>query len=595
MILGGEIHFIVLKSYSVTLIILFTFLAGCGRPDKSQTLSVSVNKLSKIGPDNSKTAADKPPQESNSTAANEFSKNGFEFLPEPINSAGTSLNLLDPNNSIFSKYDSPAPRIRMFSKSEIIANVLNLTDKTLDISKARLENIENSLTPLAKSLRIQDSMALRSLAESLVKSVSEMNTDKIFKCKSGDKQCVKLSIESFLMRAFRGPVAEKDVLRAVQLFENIAAKKGDALAFKVVAQEALLSPRFLYLIEQKEDESSTQLNSWQIASRMSYFIAGIPPDDELLDLAKKGALSDASVRQKQTLRLLQSPAAVLRASLMIQAWLGLERPALERKGIDAEESLLLESDMRKEFTSIVKKVLFTDKAHFQDIFTSDYSEMNARIAKIYNMPGVSGDAFQPVKLSAVEYRSGILTTPLVLSSYSKDKGRSPIQRGFMIASPLLCQQMPQKAGAISALLPAHLRELKSKREQFAGLETMLPCAHCHKILNSGFAFDRFDPIGRAYSVTEIPNSELVTSYRAAKETGFKFSGPIDAARKLAGTEQSRKCFTSRIFEFLESRTPGPGDEIYFEELWQNFKSSEFVYTDFIQKIVSAESFIKFKK
>ena len=60
---------------------------------------------------------------------------------------------------------------------------------------------------------------------------------------------------------------------------------------KQAASAALASPRFLYLYEEgAAGEGGERLNDFELASRLSFFLWGSIPDEQLLDIAERGRL-----------------------------------------------------------------------------------------------------------------------------------------------------------------------------------------------------------------------------------------------------------------------------------------------------------------
>ena len=79
---------------------------------------------------------------------------------------------------------------------------------------------------------------------------------------------------------------------------------GDVM--KEVLSAILASPRFLYLYDQEGKESAQPESNQNLdlASRLSFFLWGSLPDEELLQTAKKGVLVEEEQLSKQVDRLL---------------------------------------------------------------------------------------------------------------------------------------------------------------------------------------------------------------------------------------------------------------------------------------------------
>ena len=98
----------------------------------------------------------------------------------------------------------------------------------------------------------------------------------------------------FLPRALRRPVEDREVAEYMELFEVAYEQEPayfEALQFSLVA--VLLSPKFLFLVEEPNlDEVPCPITDYELASRLSYFLWGSTPDDQLMRLAGEGKLSE---------------------------------------------------------------------------------------------------------------------------------------------------------------------------------------------------------------------------------------------------------------------------------------------------------------
>ena len=75
---------------------------------------------------------------------------------------------------------------------------------------------------------------------------------------------------------------------------ELADQHGDSFeaGIRLAVQAVLVSPHFLFRIEPDPPEGKEQrnLNDFEIATRMSYFLWSSMPDEELFALAAKGTL-----------------------------------------------------------------------------------------------------------------------------------------------------------------------------------------------------------------------------------------------------------------------------------------------------------------
>src|SRR5262249_53007897 len=91
-------------------------------------------------------------------------------------------------------------------------------------------------------------------------------------------------LRAFIGRAYRRPAAEGDVQRSLAVVKN-EMNSGHAFTYSMLAgyTAIICSPPFLYL-----EEEPGRLDSFALASRLSFFLWNSPPDDALLARARSG-------------------------------------------------------------------------------------------------------------------------------------------------------------------------------------------------------------------------------------------------------------------------------------------------------------------
>ncbi|MEC9124079.1 MAG: DUF1592 domain-containing protein, partial [Verrucomicrobiota bacterium] len=115
-------------------------------------------------------------------------------------------------------------------------------------------------------------------------------------------------LKPFLTQAFRRPV-KKETLKRYLSHALRSLKEGASFeaTMKDVVSAVLASPRFLYLYDSLGPEDEALSREVFLASRLSFFLWGSLPDDELLELARTGRLSDPKVLDGQLDRMLSDP------------------------------------------------------------------------------------------------------------------------------------------------------------------------------------------------------------------------------------------------------------------------------------------------
>src|SRR4029453_5605228 len=87
---------------------------------------------------------------------------------------------------------------------------------------------------------------------------------------------------------------------------------------RTALQAILASPHFIFRLEEAPAAArpgqSYKVNDLDLASRLSFFIWGSGPDEELIAAAAKGALGTPAALEQQTRRMPADPRASARAS-----------------------------------------------------------------------------------------------------------------------------------------------------------------------------------------------------------------------------------------------------------------------------------------
>ncbi|MCY4508159.1 MAG: DUF1587 domain-containing protein, partial [Acidobacteria bacterium] len=141
--------------------------------------------------------------------------------------------------------------------------------------------------------------------------------DRIFTCRpetsADEADCAAEIISTLARRAYRRPVSYGDIEMPLSFYERGRADGGFEAGIELALRALLASPEFLFRIEEDPEGAAPgtpyRLDDLALASRLSFFLWSSIPDDELLDLAEAGRLSDPAVREAQVRRMLADPRA----------------------------------------------------------------------------------------------------------------------------------------------------------------------------------------------------------------------------------------------------------------------------------------------
>ncbi len=161
----------------------------------------------------------------------------------------------------------------------------------------------------------------------------------------------------------------------------------------------LASPWFLYRIESGDANSTHTLTDVELASRLSFFLWGSIPDDELLTAAIKGNLGQPAQLEAQVRRMLADPKAKSLSTDFGFQWLNMAKLAeIEpdaRLFPNASGTLDVRPLLRRELDLFLDSVLRSDQP-VTALLTADYTYLNETLAQIYGIPTVKGGQFQRV-------------------------------------------------------------------------------------------------------------------------------------------------------------------------------------------------------
>lgn len=299
-------------------------------------------------------------------------------------------------------------------------------------------------------------------------------------------------LAAFTRRAFRRPVAESEVQAYLALVERaLSQKRTFEQAMRVGLTGVLVSPEFLFL-----RETSGQLDSFALASRLSYFFWSTMPDDELFALAEANQLQKPEVLRQQVERMLNDPRAESFTKNFVGQWLGLRDIdfTMPSPQLYPEFDDMLKASMVRE-TELFFAQLLKEDLSIMNFVDSDFTMLNGRLAKHYGIPGIEGWALQKVSLPADSHRGGVLTMASVLKVTANGTTTSPVMRGAWVLDRILGTPPPRPPENIAALEP-DVRGATTIREQLAKHRQTESCASCHRLMDPpGFALESFDVIG----------------------------------------------------------------------------------------------------
>jgi mono/diheme cytochrome c family protein len=391
--------------------------------------------------------------------------------------------------------------------------------------------------------------------------------ERIFVChptrSTEEAACAKTIFSSLARRAYRRPVTDEDVQPLLSFYEARRAQDGFEAGIEAGLKRLLVSPQFLFRIEQDERGVAAnavyRLSDLELASRLSFFLWSSIPDDELLTLATRGRLKDPKVLEQQVRRMVADPKAREFVKNFAGQWL-----YLRKVPFTAPDTLTfsnyddsLRQAMRQETELFVDSIVRGDRP-VTELLSAKYTFVNERLARHYGIPNVHGPDFQRIDFPADSSRGGLLGQASILTVTSYPNRTSPVVRGAWLLENLLGVPPPPPPPNVPGLKdetpgtkPQTLRERMEEHHRNP------VCASCHSIMEPlGLALEHFDAVGKWRDVAEGFSAIDATGNLP---DGTPFDGSSGLTRALLGKSDR---FAATVTEKLLIYALGRGLESY---------------------------------
>jgi hypothetical protein len=421
----------------------------------------------------------------------------------------------------------------------------------------------------------------------------------VFTCRptSADEErpCAERIVGRLAERAYRRPVDASDLTGLMQFYDQGAETRGFEGGVRLALQAILASPHFIFRMEETpsgiEAGEIYEISDSDLASRLSFFLWGTPPDHELIRLAEEGDLSDDDEIERQVRRMLADPRAEALATRFGTQWLRLQD--LEKIRPDALSypyfDQTLSDAMYRETELLFDHVRRADRP-VSELLTADYTFVNERLARHYGIPGVLGTDFRQVQYPD-ERRRGLLGHGSILTLTSHANRTSPVLRGKWVMEVLLGSPPPPPPPNIPALEETEGAEdgrFLTVRERMEEHRANPACSSCHNVIDPiGLSFENFDVTGawRARDGGNLvdPASELYD--------GTPINGVADLRDAiLSRPEVFYRIFTQNMMSYALGRRVEYFDMPSIREITRDAAEQEYRLSAFVIGIVDTPAF-----
>lgn len=396
----------------------------------------------------------------------------------------------------------------------------------------------------------------------------------------------------FGSRAFRRRMFESERDRLMEIYTQARAEgEPFEVAIRYAFQAILVSPHFLFKVEAPLEPGKTrELNDFELATSLSYFLWSTMPDHELFHLAVQGKLRQPEIYRQQVQRMLADPKSNALIENFVSQWLQLRK--LEQFQPDPTKFPDVDLQLRKDMITETKLLvgdLLHNNSSILDLLTTEHTYVNQRLAAHYDIPNVEGEKFRKVRTLEAG-RVGLLSQASILTVTSNPTRTSPVKRGKWIMENLLGEQPPPVDPNAKPIedQPKLSGTIRQRTEQHRADPN---CAACHKVMDQlGFALENFDAVGRWRNEDEgIPidaSGEL--------PTGQRFSSALEMQRVIRDDlrDDFVRCLTEKLLIYATGRGLEYFDECAVDKIMNELKQHEYSFAELIHLITTSEPFTK---
>ncbi len=404
-------------------------------------------------------------------------------------------------------------------------------------------------------------------------------------------------INRFLLRAFRRPPTNREV-NEVSAVYNRSREKNEpfAIGIRRALGAALVSPVFLLKSEQvKETNESYQVDEFELASRLSYFLWASMPDDELFRMALEKRLAKPDEFARQVVRMLADSKSDALGNVFAAQWLGFDALGV-RVRLDPIDNPwctdTLMTAMKQEsamgFTSLVRK-----NKPLSDLIQSKTTYVNEELAKFYKLKGVKGNEMRLVAHTD-KRRYGLFGQASVLAVTSSPYRTSPIRRGEWILDSLLGTPPPPPPPDAGELDEDIEENRKLTFRQKLEMHSKNPrCYSCHREMDPlGFSLENYDWFGRWRSESRGRSIDS----KGRLPSGTEFEGPIGLRDVIVGEklDDLARQITRKMLSYALGRQLEYYDVPAVRKILKVFKEDNYRLQTLLREVCSSYPF-KYRK
>lgn len=414
---------------------------------------------------------------------------------------------------------------------------------------------------------------------------------------SFDRICATEFLSRYGRLLYRRPLTDKEIAATLGLTQAATASAGSFdKGLEAGLSRLLLSTNFIFRVEMDEADPAhpggRRLDSYSLATRLSFLLWDAPPDTALLDAAA-GDLHDPARLGRQVDRLMADARFKQGVRAFFSDMLGYE----QFQGLSKDQAIFpkfssqMAMDAQEQSLRTIVDQLVTRRGDYRDLFTTKRTFMNRNLGALYKVPvdPAGMDGWTPYVFGPNDPRAGFLTFAAFLMLDPTHEGRSsPTIRGKSVREFLLCQPVPQPPPNVdfAAAEDVHnpLRRTARQRLEIHGENPA--CAGCHALTDPiGLSMENYDAFGE-YRTHE--NQALIDASGTFDDKPY--NGLIELSQLLHDSPAVPRCLVRRTFEYGAGRPVGPGDATWLDATTIAFARDGYRLAALMRRIATSPAF-----
>ena len=406
--------------------------------------------------------------------------------------------------------------------------------------------------------------------------------------------CARRILSHLVRRAYRRPATDGDVDTLLEFYREGRSRGSFDSGIQSALERILVDPEFLFRVERDPPapppSSAFHLDDLDLASRLSFFLWSSIPDEELLEAATGGRLSDPDELETQVRRMLADARSKALVTNFAAQWLHLRNI----RAVTPDENRFPEWDdnlreaLRQETELFLESQLQHDRS-VTGLLDADYTFVNERLARHYGISRVYGNHFRRVNLED-ERRRGLLGQGSILTVTSYATRTSPVLRGKWLLENILGTRVPPPPANVPEL-PEHGDEERptSTRDLMEQHSSNPACSSCHRLMDPlGFALENFDAIGRW---RDRDRGGVPIESQATLPDGTRVQGPADLRSLILNRRREFvDTLTGKLLTFAVGRGIEPYDMPAIREIMREAAPANYRWSALILGVVKSRPF-----